>query len=295
MNNPIVSVIMSVYNDEKYVSLAIDSILKQSFEDFEFIIINDGSTDRTLEILKEYEQKDSRIVLIEQENRGLTKSLNIGIKKAKGKYIARMDSDDISDLQRFEKQIEFLEINKDYALIGTNVEKIDESGKHIEFNTTKYTNKEIQKTLSIRNCFAHGSVMINRTMIKDECYYDENFKYAQDYRLWAKIAKNFKVANLEEPLYSLRLHEKSISKTKLEDQAIYAGIISYEFESDKILNKFDTEIKNNNNLRKKIGIALLMQFKPDLAFKYFTFYSPYKYISLLMKIFDLKKLKSWVK
>jgi glycosyltransferase involved in cell wall biosynthesis len=295
MNNPIVSVIMSVYNDEKYVSLAIDSILKQSFEDFEFIIINDGSTDRTLEILKEYEQKDSRIVLINQENKGLTKSLNIGIKKAKGKYIARMDSDDISHPQRFEKQIEFLENNKEYALIGTNIEKIDEFGKHIEFNTTKYTNEEIQKTLSTRNCFAHGSVMINRTLIKDELYYDENFKYAQDYRLWAKIAKTFKVANLEEPLYSLRLHEKSISKEKIEQQSIYAGIVAFEFTLGKQIINIDFELEKNKQLKNKIGKILLMNQQPKIAMKYFNIFSIYWFTSVLLQYFDLYKFKRFFK
>jgi len=295
MNNPIVSVVMSVYNDEKYVSLAIDSILNQSHKDFEFIIINDGSTDKTLEILKEYEAKDSRIVLIDQENKGLTKSLNIGIKKAKGKYIARMDSDDISHPQRLQKQIEFLETNHDYALLGCNVIKIDENSNELEKNQTKYSYKDIYKRFKYGNCIAHGSVMINRELIAELLEYDENFKYSQDYRLWTKIAKNYKVANTYEHLYYLRLHDNSISKTKLEEQAIYAGIISYEFETDRVVNRLDMEIKNNNYLRKKIGIALLMQFKPELSFKYFAFSSPYKYLSLFMRFFDLKKLKSWAK
>lgn len=295
MNNPVVSVIMSVYNDKKYVSVAIDSILNQSFKDFEFIIINDGSTDKTLEILNDYERKDSRIVLINQENKGLTKSLNIGIKKAKGKYIARMDSDDISHPQRLQKQIEFLENNQDYALLGCNVIKIDESSDELEKNKTKYSYEDIYKRFKYGNCIAHGSVMINKQLIGELLEYDENFKYSQDYRLWTKIAKKYKVANTYEHLYYLRLHDNSISKTKLEDQAIYAGIISYEFETDKVLTRLDTEISNNNYLRKKIGIALLMQFKPELAYKYFTFYSLYKYLSLFMKIIDLQRLKSWVK
>lgn len=295
MNNPVVSVIMSVYNDKKYVSVAIDSILNQSFKDFEFIIINDGSTDKTLEILNDYERKDSRIVLINQENKGLTKSLNIGIKKAKGKYIARMDSDDISHPQRLQKQIEFLENNQEYGLVGTNVEKIDEKGKHIEFNTTKYSNEEIQKTLYTRNCFAHGSVMINKDLVSKDLYYDEEFKYAQDYRLWAKIAKKFKIANLREPLYKLRLHENSISKEKIELQSIYAGIVAYEFENNAKVDIFELETKTNKRLKEKIGKILLMNQQPKLAKKYFNFFSLYYFLSIVFQYINIYKLRRFFK
>lgn len=295
MNNPIVSVVMSVYNDEKYVSLAIDSILNQSHKNFEFIIINDGSTDETLEILKEYEAKDSRIVLIDQENKGLTKSLNIGIKKANGKYIARMDSDDISHPQRLQKQVEFLEINQEYGLVGTNVEKIDANGNHIEFNTTKYTNEGIQKTLYTRNCFAHGSVMINKELVAKDLYYDEEFKYAQDYRLWAKIAKKFKVANLQDSLYKLRLHENSISKEKIEQQSIYAGIVAYKFENNVKVDNLELEIKKNQKLRDKIGKILLMNQQPKLAKNYFSFFSLYYFLSIVFQYINIYKLRRFFK
>lgn len=295
MINPIVSVLMSVYNDEKYVSMAIESILNQSFKDFEFIIINDGSTDKTMKILKEYEGKDSRIVLIDQENKGLTKSLNIGIKKAKGKYIARMDSDDISHPLRLQNQLEFLENNQEYGFVGTNVEKIDANGNHIEYNTTKHTNEEIQKTLCTRNCFAHGSVMINKELVGKILQYDEEFKYAQDYRLWAKIAKEFKVVNLQEPLYKLRLHENSISKEKIEQQSIYAGIVAYEFENDVIVDDLESEVQKNKRLKNKIGKILLMNQQPKLAKKYFSSFSLYYFVSIIFQYINIYKLKRFLK
>ena len=295
MNNPVVSVIMSVYNDEKYVPFAIDSILNQSFKDFEFIILNDGSTDKTLEILKEYKSKESRIVLIDQENKGLTKSLNIGIKKAKCKYIARMDSDDISHPQRLQKQIDFLEINQEYGFVGTNIEKIDEKGKHIEFNITKYSNAEIQKTLCNRNCFAHGSVMINKEIVGDKLWYDEEFKYGQDYSLWAKIAKKFKVSNLQEPLYKLRLHENSISKEKIEEQSIYAGVVAYEFENDNKVNDLELEIKTNERLKEKVGKILLMNQQPKLAKKYFSIFSLYYFVSIVFQYINIYKFRRFFK
>ncbi|HAS7841575.1 TPA: glycosyltransferase family 2 protein, partial [Vibrio cholerae] len=129
MSSPKISVVMSVYNGEKYLGEAIDSILKQTFSDFEFIIINDGSTDKTLEIIKSYMKKDDRIVLVSRENKGLIVSLNEGLDLAKGQYIARMDADDISIKSRFEKQIEFLDSNPDIGVCGTWVEVFGENIK----------------------------------------------------------------------------------------------------------------------------------------------------------------------
>ncbi len=120
------SVIMPVYNGQDFVSKAIESILGQTFSDFEFIIINDGSTDRTLKILESYQKKDKRIVLLNQENKGIAKSLNRGIAKAKGDYIARQDADDISFPDRLRNQVEFLDNNKDVGFLGCSCEMIDE-------------------------------------------------------------------------------------------------------------------------------------------------------------------------
>jgi len=114
-----VSIVMSVYNAQKYLDEAIESILNQTYSNFEFIIINDGSTDKSLEIIENYAKKDSRIIVINRENKGLIYSLNEGIRKANGKYIARMDADDISLPQRLEKQVEFMEKNKNIGICGT--------------------------------------------------------------------------------------------------------------------------------------------------------------------------------
>jgi len=121
MNNPLISVVLSVYNAEKYLVEAIKSILNQTFKDFEFIIINDGSTDKSLEIIESYQKEDERIILISRENKGLIASLNEGIEKAKGKYIVRMDADDISLSTRFEEQVKIMEENQNIGLCGTSV------------------------------------------------------------------------------------------------------------------------------------------------------------------------------
>ena len=122
MNNPLVSVVLSVYNAEKHIVEAIESILTQSYKNFEFIIIDDGSTDGSLEIIKSYD--DERIILISRENKGLIASLNEGIEQAKGKYIARMDADDISLSSRFEEQVTFMEMHEEVGICGTTIIKL---------------------------------------------------------------------------------------------------------------------------------------------------------------------------
>jgi glycosyltransferase involved in cell wall biosynthesis len=225
---------------------------------------------------------------------GLTKSLNKAIKLSKGKYIARMDSDDISHKDRLLKQINFLNKNRDYALVGANVIKIDKNDNIIEKNITKYTDEDIKQTFKIRNCIAHGSVMINKDLLKSDLYYDEEFKYAQDFKLWCKIAKNYKVINLEEYLYNLRIHDKSISKQKIEQQSIFAGVVAYEFQNNCIID-IQNDLKANDKLRFKIGIVLLTNFEPTLAIKYFSKFSIYYYVSVAMQYMDLKNFKRFLK
>lgn len=295
MNKPKLSVIMSVYNDEIYVCEAIESILNQDFKDFEFIIINDGSTDDTLNKINDYATQDNRIIVIDQSNTGLTKSLNKAIKISRGIFIARMDSDDISIKNRFSFQIKFLESNQDYALIGSNVIKIDKNGNEIEKNKTLYSYEDIYNRFKIANCIAHGSVMFNKKLLGDTLKYDEGFKYSQDYKLWTKIANKYKIANSKEYLYLLRIHNSSISKQKVEQQSIYAGIIAYEFEQKISIKKIEDAVIKNKMLRKKIGISLLMQLNPKLAKKYFSVFSVYYYISILFQYINLNKLKKFFK
>jgi len=295
MSEPLVSVIMSVYNDGKFLRDAIESILNQSYENFEFIIVNDGSIDNSLNIINEYAKKDNRIVVIEQQNKGLTKSLNIALKKSNGDFIARMDADDISCKNRLKEQVKFLVENKEFALVGTNIIKIDQNGNFIEKNKTKYSDSEIRKTFCTRNCIAHGSVMLNRKLLGNILYYDENFKYSQDYRLWTKIARRYKIANLKESLYKLRVHNKSISKQKIEEQSIYAGVVAYEFENNETVYNLKDEVNNNTDLRKKIGLILLMNFESKIAIKYFTKSDLYYWVALFASLVDIKKLKNVIK
>lgn len=219
--NPKISVVMSVYNGEKYLRESIESILQQTFSDFEFIIINDGSTDQTKEILEFY--KDSRIRLIHQGNKGLTKSLNKGIKLAKGEYIARQDADDISYPKRFEKQIAYMASNADIALCGTWVKIFGTLDTEWHY---PLSHDEISCKHLFENSLAHSSVIIRNSIIKKHnLFYDETLKTSQDYDLWVRISQNHRIANLNELLLKHRLHETNVGKIKKTDQIHSADIV----------------------------------------------------------------------
>lgn len=216
---------MSVYNGERYLREAIESILGQTFKDFEFIIIDDGSTDSSKDIILYY--KDPRIRLIEnKKNICLTKSLNKGIKAAQGEYIARMDADDISLPKRLKKQIDFLDEHKDVGVLGTTFYHIDNEGKIIFTKIVPLKNDIIQKELLKKNCFAHGSIMMRKDILEKVGGYREQIKYSQDYDLFLRIAKHCKMANLEEALYKWRLHEDTVSISKRKTQKKYIDLVS---------------------------------------------------------------------
>ncbi len=211
-DNPKISVIMSVCNGEKYLKGAIESILNQTFRDFEFIIIDDSSTDRTPEILKEYARKNERIKIItNSENIGLTKSLNEAIKQAKGKYIARMDADDISEPERLEKQVQFMENNPEMVLCGTLGWIINKKGEKIKEKNLKINYNEIKKKLLFNNQFIHSTLFLRKDILNKEGFYDESFEKSQDYDLVLRLASKYQVANLPIYLIRWRVDDKSLS------------------------------------------------------------------------------------
>ena len=170
VNSPQVSVIMPVYNAERFLRLAIDSILGQTFSNFEFIIINDGSTDGSLKIIKSY--KDSRIHLISRPNKGLAPSLNEGLTRAKGQYIARMDADDISLPKRLAQQVDFLDQNPTVGLVGSNYIIIDDSGKKLDVTDVFTHPSDLKVAMVTCNQYGHGSVMMRSTVFKNIKPYD---------------------------------------------------------------------------------------------------------------------------
>jgi glycosyltransferase involved in cell wall biosynthesis len=210
--NPNISVVMSIYNAEKYLAEAIDSILNQTYFNFEFIIINDGSTDKSLKIIEKYQEKDKRIVLINRVNKGLIYSLNEGIKLAKGDYIARMDGDDISLPTRFEEQISFLDKNSDIGVCGSWIEIF---AKNKKSNIKKFAknNQELKAQLLFSSPVAHPSAMIRKSILdKHSISYKKKYKNAEDYKFWLDLSKVTKLANIQKVLLRYRYLETSITR-----------------------------------------------------------------------------------
>lgn len=212
----LVSVIMPAYNVEKYISQAIKSILNQTYKRFEFIIIDDASTDSTARVIRSLMKKDKRIVLISnKKNVGVTKSLNRALKKVRGQYIIRMDADDWSYSERFQLQIDLMEQNPDVVVSGSYIEVCDENMKK------KYIRKYKLDDISIRNHifryspFAHPATIWRAGILKKERY-DERIKICQDYELYFRVGKLGKFMNLKRPVLKLRIHDRSIS-AKLSD------------------------------------------------------------------------------
>jgi len=217
-NQPLVSVVMPVYNGERFLRDAIESILNQTYKNFEFIIVDDGSTDNSLKIIKEYQKKDKRIRLIEnKKNLGQAKSLNKGLSLAKGKYYAKIDSDDIACKTRIEKEVDFLERNNNYVVVGSNLEIIDENNNTIGYRFYHQEDREIRKLIIIKSPFAHPSVMIKLSALK-KIYYDESFLYCEDYDLWFKLLKYGKGKNLSHFLLKYRVSKNQVKSKRLKIQ-----------------------------------------------------------------------------
>lgn len=276
---PLISVVMPCYNREKYVVEAIESILNQTYTNFEFIIIDDCSTDNTFEIVKEYAKKDNRILALKNDkNYCYVHSLNKGIEIAKGKYIARMDDDDISLPERFEKQVEFLEKNEDIIVLGTFIEIFSDDMK--KYNSwIEETEPEVLKILiNFFNPICHPSVMIRKSFLEEKkLNYSKEFEFSEEYYLWNQIIeKDGKIANLPDILLKYRRHYKRISENKnsisrqsnlfhrirfnalnrifnsSKAKKIEKTIIGYPFEYNNTLYLYDIlkQIKNINSYKK---------------------------------------------
>jgi glycosyltransferase involved in cell wall biosynthesis len=258
MPNTKVTVLMSVYNGEKYLREAVDSILNQTFKDFEFIIINDGSTDKTLKILNSY--NDPRIKIISnKKNIGLTRSLNKGLSIAKGEYIARQDANDISMPERLEKQVDFLERNKAVGLIGTYSCIINEKGRILYKRKSPLGNEDISKKLIRGNVFAHGSVMFRKFLLEKVGAYREEFKTSQDYDLWLRFIEITKAFRTSEFLYKWRLLPDSISATKRMQQEKYASL-ALDFAKERKDHGKDT-LQKARETGEEIDLNLLFKEK----------------------------------
>ena len=243
-----VSVLMSVYNCvEAEMREAIESVLNQTFSDFEFVIVNDGSTDNTPQILAEYANRDSRIKIVEGNHTGFSNALNLGMKNCTGEYIARMDGDDISHPDRLKKQTEFLDNNPDVSILGASIETFPKK-------------KVISYPLSVgfvdmlQGCpLAHPLVIFRRAVFERyNLLYDANFA-CEDYELWSRAVRHLNIANLPDVLLNYRVKKDSLSHTKLgkiyKDSKIVKqrilDILTKDAEKQKKLLKYFENKKSN--------------------------------------------------
>jgi glycosyltransferase involved in cell wall biosynthesis len=212
---PTVSVLMAVYNTERYLAQAVESILGQTFTDFELVIIDDGSTDRSLKILERYAARDDRIRLISRENRGIPKTRNELLKNARGKFIAVMDSDDVAMSDRIARQVEFLSQHPDVLCVGGAYDWIDEAGRVLINRIEPIDNNEIQqRLLQGVTCIHHPTAVMYRLPVLQVNGYDESLPQAEDLDLFLKLGEIGNLANLSETVLQYRQHNRSISKVK---------------------------------------------------------------------------------
>lgn len=216
VKKPSVTVLMPVYNCEKYVEKAIESILKQSFRDFEFLIIDDASKDKTLSIVKKYAKKDKRIrVVANKKNIQIAKSLNKGVDMAKADIIARMDSDDFSMSDRLKLQYNFLKRNPKIAIVGSNMIIVDDKGKKISKREYPTDSKSLRKIMFRYSPFAHPSVSFRKNIFLEFGGYNPRMVPCEDIDLWFKVCSKYEIANISKNLLQYRLVISSNSHKNL--------------------------------------------------------------------------------
>jgi glycosyltransferase involved in cell wall biosynthesis len=240
MSVPAISVAMSVYNNAAFLDQAVESILAQSFGDFEFLIVDDGSNDGSSEILDTYAARDRRIRIIRQENRGLIASLNRLLDEARAPLIARMDGDDISLPLRFERQIAFLEAHPDHGVVGSWSRDIDASGRTRagEFREPPTSHEALVARADKGPLLAHSSVMMRSEVVRQAGGYRAAFRHCEDYDLWLRLSERTKLCSLPERLLLYRHSLGQVSCAHVFAQQIGAAI-AFEAHAERIAGRPD--------------------------------------------------------
>ncbi|ASP95076.1 glycosyltransferase family 2 protein [Sinorhizobium meliloti] len=259
MPTPVVSIVLPVYNAEPYIAAAIESVLRQDYERLEVIAIDDGSTDRSRDILERYRKSDSRVSIISRENRGLIATLNEGLALAKGELIARMDADDIAYPSRLSRQVALFSAEPRLALSGTGIDML------IGNRIIRGKPNPIYRPGSLRilsmffTIFMHSTVVYNRNVIPEEMLrYDPNYVHAEDFDLFRRIADRFPVHMIDEALVAYRIHEDSVtSKHKRQMRRTHLTIVAENLARDALLR--------DSAALEAIGAAVTSETVPRLA------------------------------
>ena len=233
---------MSAYNSEKYVAEAIESILNQTFKDFEFIIVNDGSTDKTVEIIKKYAKSDERIKFIDnKKNAGIVAALNQGLDFCHGEYIARMDSDDISLPERFAKQVKYMDKHPECGACSTWAEMFGPNIKKDRILKYMPTVKLLDFVIYGDKVLNPGSIIRRSVLVDNNIKYNSKYKYAEDYAFWIEICKHAEIHNLQEILLKYRWHDGNVSVTHRKTQYENTENIRKDLLSELLSSKKDIE------------------------------------------------------
>ena len=252
MNKPLVTVLLPVYNNEK-INLCIDSVLKQTFTDFKLLIIDNASTDNTVDVIRQYDDKRIRLV-VNEENIGPTGSLHKGIDLIDTKYIARIDADDLMLENRLEKQVEFMENNPEYGIVGSWTRHIDQNDNLYETNRLCTTDKGVRTFLNVESPFYHPAVMIRNSVLKDNnLNYDLDIRVAVEYKLWNEILRHSKGKNLPEVLTYYRVGDSgSLTAAnpfkRLQEYLNVRELINREHDEELVLKSLKIERKENKNI-----------------------------------------------
>jgi glycosyltransferase involved in cell wall biosynthesis len=212
---PAVSVIMPVFNGERWIAEAIQSVLEQTFADFELIIVNDGSSDASLEIINQFAEKDSRVRIFDEQNRGQSVARNYGVKQARGEWIACIDADDLWHPHRLEKQINLIYADKEIILVGTGLLIIDEFGfRGRSYNFPVKHKNLVKRLVDFRPFFAHSSAIYKKEIFDELGGYRDILKTAEDHDLWLRLSERGKIGCIRSILVSIRKHNNNISSSE---------------------------------------------------------------------------------
>jgi glycosyltransferase involved in cell wall biosynthesis len=260
---PVVSVLMPVYNGAEYLKYSIESILSQTFKNFEFLIIDDCSSDSSIEIIKSY--KDDRIKLIQNEkNLGQSKTMNKGIDIAQGKYIARFDQDDISHNDRLDYQVDFLDKNNNVIIVGSNAKIIDKDGNHIYTTSLECENLNIKAKLPYISPFIHPSIMLRKSSLRIAgCYLD--IPIIQDLLLFIRMSELGEFSNIETPLINYRLSPSAATRRDINTNKRLEEALKYFIVNRKITQKhkinIESSIKKSDPMNKLYNYYILISKK----------------------------------
>ena len=242
---PLVSIVLPVFNGEKYLKESLDSVFAQTYKNWELIIINDGSTDGTEKIIQTYH--DKRIKYLPNDgNKGIIFSLNRGLQESNGHFIARLDADDVALPLRLEKQVEFLMENSDYVICGSYFQTVDSKDKLLKKVRFPSNDRDARSFLLLHNCFCHSTILMRAEIVK-ELKYDEYFEICEDYDLWVRISRSGKILNL--PIFTTlyRVHGNNISTTKHDVMFAHVHIINQRILDNLGIEYSSSELNVHSN------------------------------------------------